>query len=195
MEGDGASDAPWEQALEHKCEVCLYREGERRAFWVWMHPFTFSAHASAVMYVDKRRDTAGCVLWLLWGAHNIFFRFTFPWNDPQRTRKGRANIPKLQSSQQRVIKETEDITQILIITTSSHLPTAGCVTQKNSKNRLEQMSASPCRKCLQYPRDTSKTALSPATLHRFQITEFKQEGGREKKKKNSKAKGCLTLQS
>lgn len=67
------------------------------------------------------------------GSTQHFFIFTFHWNDLQTTRRGQANIPKLQSSQQRVIKETEDITQILIITTSSHLPTAGCLIQETPK--------------------------------------------------------------
>lgn len=67
------------------------------------------------------------------GSTQPFSLFTFHWNDLQRTRRGQANIPKLQSSRQRVIKETEDITQILIITTGSHLPTAGCLTQKTPK--------------------------------------------------------------
>lgn len=96
------------------------------------------------------------------------------------TRTGQANVPKLQSSRWRVISEAKDITQTLIITTSSHLPTAVCVTQK-SKNMLQQMSDSPSRKRLQYPWDTSnsKIASSPMILQRLKILaafELKQEG-------------------
>jgi len=66
------------------------------------------------------------------------------------TRRGQTNVPKPQSTLRRVSREAEDVTQPLMVTTGSHLPAAVCITRK-SNSRLQQMSDSLCRKCLQHP--------------------------------------------
>lgn len=118
-----------------------------------MSSFTSSALALADDLWGQGKRKKHCSLCSALTSGSIqqnFFLYFLPELFYVETRRGQTNVPKLQSTQRRAIREAEDVTQPLMETTGFHLPAAVCITRK-SNSTLQQMSDSPCRKHLQPP--------------------------------------------